>query len=61
MRLVMQSNALKPFNKNLLGIIRCQIQKKKMKTMFHFYSYILNKMQTNPTLMRNTFFHHLTR
>ncbi|AWF33894.1 hypothetical protein CSC17_5588 [Klebsiella oxytoca] len=35
--------------------------KKKMKTMFHFYSYILNKMQTKPTLMRNTFFHQLTR
>ncbi|MBZ7394453.1 hypothetical protein FMJ22_24025 [Klebsiella michiganensis] len=29
MRLVMQSNALKPFNKNLLGIIRCQSQKRK--------------------------------
>lgn len=27
MRLVMQSNALKPFNKNLPGIIRCPIQK----------------------------------
>lgn len=55
MRLVMQSNALKPFNNHLAALYVAKA-KKKMKTTFHFYSYILNNMQTNLLNIRNTFF-----